>query len=200
MQKVFWHLLTWMVLLNFVACTSTGKVHKVPKISENTDQKANVYKVPKISEKYTLDDDNDGVENYKDKCPNTDQGVSVSESGCSDIKKIIVPIFQNINFGYNRANLIDGIYPILDQISISLKSKPEIDVEVQGHTDNRGNRAYNHKLSLKRAEAVKAYLVGKGINKERIHATAYGQEKPIADNKTKKGRALNRRVQTIPII
>jgi outer membrane protein OmpA-like peptidoglycan-associated protein len=198
MHKGFSYLLSWLLLTSLVACTSTGKSYKVPKTSKNMNQAVKRYKVPKVP--YTLDADGDGVENHKDKCPNTQQGQTVSDTGCSGIEKIPAPIFQNINFGYNKASLIDGAHQILDHITLSLKAKPEIDVEVQGHTDSSKDRAYNQKLSLQRAKTVKAYLVEKGIDKERIHPTAYGQDRPIADNKTAKGRAMNRRVQTIPII
>ena len=68
------------------------------------------------------------------------------------------------------------------------------DVGIEGHTDNVGNAAANQALSARRAEAVKAYLVGKGIAADRLTATGYGQERPVADNSTINGRAENRRV------
>jgi OOP family OmpA-OmpF porin len=64
-----------------------------------------------------------------------------------------------------------------------------------GHTDSVGNDAYNQKLSVRRAEAVKAYLVTKGIEKNRIYTEGKGEKQPVADNKTKEGRAKNRRVE-----
>ena len=67
-------------------------------------------------------------------------------------------------------------------------------IEVEGHTDNVGNDAYNKGLSQRRAEAVVAYLVSKGVDAGRLQAKGFGEEAPIADNKTKVGRATNRRV------
>jgi OOP family OmpA-OmpF porin len=64
-----------------------------------------------------------------------------------------------------------------------------------GHTDSVGSDAYNQKLSLRRSQAVKAYLVSKGIDKTRIYTEGKGEKKPVADNKTKEGRAKNRRVE-----
>ena len=64
-----------------------------------------------------------------------------------------------------------------------------------GHTDSVGSEAYNQKLSVRRAEAVKAYLVSKGIEKNRIYTEGKGEKQPVADNKTKEGRTKNRRVE-----
>jgi OOP family OmpA-OmpF porin len=64
-----------------------------------------------------------------------------------------------------------------------------------GHTDSIGSDAYNQKLSMRRAEAVKAYLVSKGIEKNRVYTEGKGEKQPVADNKTKEGRAKNRRVE-----
>jgi outer membrane protein OmpA-like peptidoglycan-associated protein len=82
---------------------------------------------------------------------------------------------------------------------LSLKAKPEIYVEVQGHTDSSGDRAYNQKYPYSVQRRLRPIWWKRGF-KERIYPTAYRQDRPIADNKTAKGRAMNRRVQTIPII
>ena len=72
---------------------------------------------------------------------------------------------------------------------------PTYFIEVQGHSDNVGNYNYNVDLSERRAQAVRTYLIQKGVPMERIAAHGYGPDKPIADNKTKEGRAKNRRVE-----
>ncbi|MBO0160588.1 OmpA family protein, partial [Vibrio parahaemolyticus] len=64
-----------------------------------------------------------------------------------------------------------------------------------GHTDSIGSDAYNQKLSVRRAEAVKAYLVSKGIEENRVYTEGKGEKQPVADNKTSEGRAKNRRVE-----
>jgi outer membrane protein OmpA-like peptidoglycan-associated protein len=163
---------------------------KPPKIDVKT------YKVPQ-----TLDQDGDGVQNYLDKCPHTVKGDRVGKNGCPNT--IIIEaekLHRNINFGFNTCDLKTSTYPTLDQIIATLKAQPEIDIEVQGHTDSQGNHRYNKYLSLKRAKTVKAYLVDKGIAASRISTSGYGSDRPTASNKTAKGRALNRRVETLPII
>jgi OOP family OmpA-OmpF porin len=83
----------------------------------------------------------------------------------------------------------------LDDLADKVKA---INLEViiaVGHTDSVGSDAYNQKLSLRRSQAVKAYLVSKGIDKTRIYTEGKGEKQPVADNKTKEGRAKNRRVE-----
>ena len=83
----------------------------------------------------------------------------------------------------------------LDDLTTKIK---DIDLEVViavGHTDSVGSDAYNQKLSMRRSEAVKAYLVSKGIEKNRVYTEGKGEKQPVADNKTKEGRAKNRRVE-----
>src|SRR5574340_72593 len=83
----------------------------------------------------------------------------------------------------------------LQQVVDFASKYPEANLEVTGHTDDRGKDAYNQKLSERRAAAVKAHLVKKGVAAERITAKGYGKTMPMADNKTKEGRAANRRVE-----
>ena len=83
----------------------------------------------------------------------------------------------------------------LDDLASKVK---DINLEViiaVGHTDSVGSDAYNQKLSVRRSEAVKAYLVSKGIEKNRVYTEGKGEKQPVADNKTKEGRAKNRRVE-----
>ena len=83
----------------------------------------------------------------------------------------------------------------LDTGALILEAHPAINISIEGHTDNSGTVAGNQKLSERRAAAVKAYLVSKGINADRMTTAGYGQTRPVADNKTAAGRAANRRVE-----
>ena len=80
-----------------------------------------------------------------------------------------------------------------------MKNTTDLKIRVEGHTDNIGSEKYNLNLSKKRAESIKAYLVGKGIDESRITSIGYGFSKPRAGNDTKEGRALNRRAELIPV-
>lgn len=86
-------------------------------------------------------------------------------------------------------------YKILDQVYESLAEWTNVRLEIQGHTDSQGGSEYNRNLSQSRAEAVKFYLVQKGIDPSRLQAIGYGEESPIAENSTAAGRAKNRRVE-----
>ncbi|NNF51980.1 MAG: OmpA family protein [Gammaproteobacteria bacterium] len=139
-----------------------------------------------------LDSDGDGVANSKDKCPNTKAGVRVDVNGCV-IKDVIK--LPGVNFELNSARLTEGSIRVLDDAAATLKKHSDIKVEVAGHTDSTGDAGYNQSLSQRRAESVMRFLVTKGVDAGRLNAKGYGESKPIADNGTKDGRKMNRRVE-----
>jgi len=102
-----------------------------------------------------------------------------------------------INFDFNKATIRPDAAPILSQVVKLLAADPSLQFSVNGYTDNVGTRDYNQKLSESRATAVLAALVAGGIDKSRLDAAGFGQESPIADNTTEKGRAKNRRVELV---
>ena len=105
---------------------------------------------------------------------------------------------NDVKFGSDKFELGDGGRAALDQLVEKLKAMDKmVFVEVQGHTDNRGSEQYNEVLGQKRAEMVRNYLHDRGIPLNLISAISYGDKKPIADNKTKEGRAENRRVEVL---
>jgi len=98
-------------------------------------------------------------------------------------------------FDFDKATLkADGKAKLDDLVGKVKGINLEVIIAV-GHTDSVGSDAYNQKLSVRRAEAVKAYLVSKGIEKNRVYTEGKGEKQPVADNKTKEGRAKNRRVE-----
>ncbi len=102
---------------------------------------------------------------------------------------------KSVLFQQGTPNLLPESNEELDEVVEFLKLNPKVEIELSGHTDNRGVHEHNVKLSLKRVEVVKAYLVSKGISGRRIDGKGHGGSKPIADNKTEATRRLNRRVE-----
>jgi len=98
-------------------------------------------------------------------------------------------------FDFDKATLKPEGRAKLDDLAAKIQSINLEVVVAVGHTDHTGSHAYNDKLSVRRAEAVKAYLASKGIDKSRIYTEGKGKRQPIADNKTRAGRAQNRRVE-----
>ena len=89
----------------------------------------------------------------------------------------------------------DQSYESLDSLASVLLKKPEWKLHIAGHTDNKGDEQDNLVLSKKRAEAVKAYLISKGVKADKLIVEFFGETKPIADNSTSEGRQKNRRVE-----
>jgi len=107
---------------------------------------------------------------------------------------------DGVKFEFNKAKLKPESKKALDKAIAVLKKNEGIVVRVAGHTDNVGNKQYNRKLSQRRAEAVRKYLIEKGgISPKFLIANGYGDEKPVASNKTDEGRAKNRRVELVKV-
>jgi OOP family OmpA-OmpF porin len=138
-----------------------------------------------------MDSDGDGVYNDKDQCPRTPAGAMVDERGCW--------VIQNVEFEFDKSEIKAQYYPRLNRVVEILMANPGLKVEIAGHTDSIGSEKYNQSLSERRAQAVKAYLVGKGIPSDQLTTAGFGESKPIASNATDAGRAKNRRVELTPI-
>ena len=110
------------------------------------------------------------------------------------VQQILKEAFNNLDFEYNKAIIKSASFASLDELSDVLK-QTNWNLILSGHTDNVGSEEFNLKLSTKRAEAVKDYLINKGIAAERITAKGFGETMPIAPNDTEQNRALNRRVE-----
>ncbi len=102
---------------------------------------------------------------------------------------------EKVYFDTNKSTIKPASYGLLDEVAQVLVAHPEVaKVRIEGHTDNTGSAAVNTELSQARAAAVRDYLVGKGVARDRLDAKGYGPSRPIADNKTAQGREANRRV------
>ena len=104
-------------------------------------------------------------------------------------------MLEGVNFVTDSAELTPESRTILDRVAESLADWPEVDVEVDGHTDSVADAAYNLSLSQRRAESVRQYLIDKGISAKRLKAKGYGETRPVATNDTPEGRTRNRRVE-----
>jgi len=145
------------------------------------------------------DTDGDGVLDYQDNCPRV-PGVK-SNHGCPEIKKSIKALFQRalhgIQFATGKSDIKPISYLILDPIANALIANPTYLIEIDGHTDNVGKPDANMLLSDRRAEAVRKYLISKGVDAKRMTSHGFGDTKPVATNATVQGKALNRRVEFI---
>ena len=143
------------------------------------------------------DTDGDGVLDKDDLCPN--EPGPESNKGCpepnDDEQKRLNQYAKTILFDTGKASIKFESAEILSQIINVLKKYPNSRFRIEGHTDSTGKRQKNIELSQNRADAVKIYLIQGGIASERLESVGYGPDKPIASNKTRKGRALNRRVE-----
>ena len=119
-------------------------------------------------------------------------GQPISLEGCKTGDTIVL---HGVNFEFNKATLTVNAKTLLDQVADALLARKDIKVEIDGHTDGKGSEPYNLKLSDRRAASVKQYLVGRGIDADRMTSKGFGKTMPIADNNTDEGRELNRRVE-----
>ena len=143
------------------------------------------------------DTDGDGIIDKDDKCP-TIAG-TLANIGCPELKiedKAVIDLaVKSIQFENKSDQLKESSIPILDQLAIMLLNYPNYNVNISGHTDDKGKDSDNMLLSEKRAQKCVEYLINKGVNTKRLTAKGYGETKAIANNKTAEGRQMNRRVE-----
>lgn len=134
------------------------------------------------------DDDKDNVVNRLDKCPNTSEGVTVNADGC------VATINLNINFDTNSDKIKSSYNYKLQEFAAMLNENSKLNATIEAHTDSKGSERYNQKLSEKRAASTVKALEALNIAPSRLQAIGYGETQPISSNDTKEGRAENRRV------
>jgi outer membrane protein OmpA-like peptidoglycan-associated protein len=147
------------------------------------------------------DDDGDGRPDVIDACPREPETLNgfQDDDGCPDEippqVAELTGVIPAIQFRAGTATLQRSSFAVLDRVVALLKAHPAVRLHISGHTDDRGVAGANVLLSRSRAEAVRRYLIDKGIAADRLEATGHGAERPIADNKTAGGRAKNRRIE-----
>lgn len=143
------------------------------------------------------DTDGDGIDDSRDKCPNVPG--TVANDGCPEIKKedkkTLEVAMQAVQFQTGSAILKPESNIVLSQISDIMSRYPDFNMNISGHTDNKGSAPANQVLSEKRAKACYDFLSKNGVSPARMSYTGYGESRPISTNDTEKGRSLNRRVE-----
>ncbi len=145
-----------------------------------------------------LDRDGDGIPDALDRCPDEP---GLPPDGCPrkyslvEVKKDRIQIRQQVHFATRKYKVLKSSFRLLNQVVQVLNDYPKMRVRIEGHTDRIGGESFNLKLSQKRAEAVRGYLIAKGVSPDRLEAAGFGLTRPIASNKTAKGRAQNRRTE-----
>lgn len=148
------------------------------------------------------DRDGDGVEDSLDACP--DVAGSLASKGCLrgkyrgvDVTEEALRLSEPVAFEGETERLLPESFALLDTVAQILTDNPNMMLEVQGHTDSRGEPESNQRLSQARAETVTKYLQARGVAAARLTAKGYGETRPIESNRTSQGRAINRRVELV---
>lgn len=157
------------------------------------------------------DQDEDGVHDRRDRCPDTPKGTEVRHNGCPlpqypeaapapavappQDEVIVLSDLGDVLFAFDSAKLTPAAEATLDTVVEKLRGADVLAIKVDGHTDSVGSDAYNQGLSERRAASVVDYLISQGVPAQKLSSQGLGESKPMADNGTDAGRAQNRRVE-----
>ena len=148
------------------------------------------------------DSDGDGVWDGIDECPETPAGVKVDKRGCTvsgkeqELLQTGMIRIEDVHFDPGKSTIKDESHGALDEVAAILNKYDDLKIEIGGHTDARGDAAFNQTLSEARAKAVRDYLISKhNLSSTRFSTTGYGESHPVASNDTEAGMAKNRRVE-----
>lgn len=142
-----------------------------------------------------VDSDNDGVPDRNDRCPGTLEGLATDNRGCAATAEQSSVRLEGVTFELDSAMLTAQAERTLNRVAEALRGEPNLRAEIAGHTDSSGDAGYNQQLSQQRANSVLEFLASQGIERSRLVARGYGENRPVADNGTAAGRERNRRVE-----
>lgn len=142
---------------------------------------------------YSLEDLEANKKSLEDIIVFDEKGVSIRREG----NNLILSMPELILFDFNKYEVKEAIKPSLSTLAKALKENKDIRIKIDGYTDFIGSEGYNLELSVKRARAIKNFLVSKGVQENNISIEGYGEQNPISSNATEQGRARNRRVEFI---
>ncbi|WP_415835342.1 outer membrane exchange protein TraB, partial [Corallococcus soli] len=143
------------------------------------------------------DGDSDGVVDRLDKCPDVPAGKR-GRDGCPLARTVgnKIVILEQVNFATDQDVILSESFPVLEEVARVMEVNPKLDrILIEGHTDSRASDSYNLELSKRRAASVKRFLIESGVAVERVCSQGFGRSKPVADNASEEGMALNRRVE-----
>ncbi|MHC8342597.1 OmpA family protein [Pseudomonas sp. RT6P73] len=153
------------------------------------------------------DEDDDGVFDRRDRCPDTPANTPVEHHGCplpqypASVKPVevaqpeVITLPSDVLFAFNQSDLSASAQSQLDSLMDKLQNADVVSIKVIGHTDSVGSDEYNQALSERRASSVAAYLLSQGLAPNKLTSEGKGESQPVADNDTDEGRAKNRRVE-----
>ena len=147
------------------------------------------------------DNDADGLADYRDACPDRPETYNGFDDldGCPDDMpdevERFMGVIRGVNFHVNSAEITVDSYRLLDEAAAVLNRWDHLRIDVEGHTDSDGGDDFNLDLSQRRAESVRRYLIRRGVDADRLEAHGYGEERPLVDNTSADGKAVNRRVE-----
>lgn len=150
--------------------------------------------VIKEVERAPADADGDGVDDSRDRCPDTPRGLRVDANGCAIVNQAIE--LRGVTFELDQSRLTPNAQTVLDGVARAFTGQPSLRVEIAGHTDSSGSAAYNMNLSQRRADSVRAYLMSRGASEAQLSARGYGESQLLIDpEKSQDDRERNRRVE-----
>jgi outer membrane protein OmpA-like peptidoglycan-associated protein len=153
------------------------------------------------------DEDDDGVFDRRDRCPDTPANTPVEHHGCplpqypvtvkpvEPVRAEVIVLRDDVLFAFDKSSLTPSAQSQLDSLMGKLQNADVVSIKVIGHTDSKGSDAYNQALSERRASAVADYLLSRGLAPDKLTSEGRGEREPMADNETDAGRAQNRRVE-----
>jgi len=150
--------------------------------------------VIKEVERTPADADGDGVDDSRDRCPDTPKGLRVDANGCAIVNQAIE--LRGVTFELNQSRLTPNAQTVLDDVARAFTGQPSLRVEIAGHTDSSASAAYNMNLSQRRADSVRAYLLSRGASEAQLTARGYGESQLLINpERSPEDRERNRRVE-----
>ena len=173
-------LLSAVAIIALTGCTSAEKPMKEMVITETENQ-------------FVMEDIDVSKKTLEELIVFNEEGVTIRKEG----NNLVLSMPELVLFDFNKYEVKNKVKGSLNILSKALEENPDIRIKIDGYTDFIGSEEYNLELSVKRAKAIKNYLVDRGVKSSNISIEGYGKQNPIANNATAAGRAKNRRVEFI---